>query len=122
MSKPIVRLLLLAALAVGAAAALAQVGPQDQKIEAAIKALATAEHAFGGSDRRLVSPLTALGRLYETDRRYAEAEVQYRRALAILEKAGAVPGEEASQIKLSLLSVAAKQALHRESAAAGRSF
>ena len=42
------------------------------------------EDAYGPDDPRLAAPLTALGRFYQEHGRFTEAELTYRRVLAVV--------------------------------------
>src|SRR5208337_4746829 len=94
----------------GQAEEFAKGGEYGQAILTARKALISAEKAFGVNDPRLVTALKTLARLLESQRQYAEAKTQYQRALSILERAHKLDGEEAADLKLSLMAVGLKSA------------
>ncbi|MGO9174319.1 MAG: tetratricopeptide repeat protein [Rhodomicrobium sp.] len=88
----------------------AKAGDYGQAILTSRKALIETERAFGVNDPRLVTALKTLARLLESQRQYAEAKTQYQRALSILERAHKLDGEEAAELKLSLMAVGLKSA------------
>lgn len=127
MLKPIASFLLSAAIGISAGAAYAQSpapeallaqaealsgqGKYGQAIEAAKKALIAAEQAYGVNDSRIVKTLKTLGSLYQLNGQMTEAEAQYRRALAILEKSGGSSSEIAEvEAKLALIAAEAARA------------
>ncbi|MGO8953263.1 MAG: tetratricopeptide repeat protein [Rhodomicrobium sp.] len=126
MSRSIARFLFAAAIGFLAGAASAQTpapgalvaqaedfakrGDYRQAILTARKALISAEKEFGVNDPRVVKALRTLARLLELQRQYAEAKTQYQRALSILERAHQADGEEAAELKLSLMAVRLKVA------------
>ena len=126
MSRSIAQLFLSAAIGVLAGAASAQTPPPDallaqaeelssqgkydQAIAAGQTALASAEHAFGASDPRIVKALKTLARLYQRQGQDAKAEAQYQRALAILERSASADSKEIAELKADLALIAARRA------------
>lgn len=120
MLRPFAPFLLSAAIALLAGAAFAQTpapeallakaeelssqGKYDLAIDAAKKALAAAEQAYGANSLRIVKALKTLGLLYQLKGQKSEAEAQYRRALAVLQGSGGSANEIAEvKAKLALL-------------------
>jgi len=137
MSRSIARFFLSAAIGILAGAASAQTpatdaliaqaeelsrqGKYDQAAGAAQKALASAEQEFGVNDPRIVKALKTLGLLYQLQGQDAKAEVQYQRALAILEQSPGTGGSEIAELKARLALLAAKSSKSVQQLGAARS-
>ncbi len=138
MSRSIARFLLPAAIGILAGTASAQTpapdaliaqaeelssqGKYDQAIDAALKALASAEHEFGVSDPRIVKTLKTLGLLYQLQGQDAKAEAQYQRALAILERSSSASSNEIAELKARLALAAAAKSSKEAQLGASRSL
>jgi hypothetical protein len=78
------------------------------------EALRTAERAFGKHHPELLKPLQELAQLYELQSRFADAETQYRRALAILKKSRAAEHSDLAETMNNLAEVIRKQGREEE--------
>jgi tetratricopeptide (TPR) repeat protein len=66
-----------------------------------LQALHEAEH-FGANDARAGTTLNDLGQIYRKEKKYAEAESAYQRALSILEAASDTNGTEVADVNFNI--------------------